>query len=178
MVLSRQTRRGTLTSALASLVWFFTACGGGTSSGGGGGGFSISVSPSRLSLGQAGTSSPVNVTVNGVAGAVSVNIQTLPSGVSTTPAFPVILTPGVAQSAMFNATQSAAMGSTTVQFVGTSGPLNATASLSVQVTAPVVSPAPTLRTAFANLDAAPLDFGNSMAVAKLAVYDGTRQQAL
>jgi hypothetical protein len=115
--------------------------------------------------------------VDGFAGTVSVNVQTLPSGVSTTPAFPLSFTPGVAQPVIFNATQSATVGSTTIQFVGTSGVLNATASLSVQVTAPIVSPAPTLRTAFGTLDAAPLDFGNSMAVPKLVVYDGTRQQA-
>jgi hypothetical protein len=170
-----------MTLTLACLICILTACGSGSNSGGGGTtpGFSISVSPSQLTLGQAGTSSPVNVTVNlvnGFVGTVSVNVQMLPTGVSTTPAFPISLTPGVAQSVMFDATQSAPVGSNTVNFLGTSGSIDATASLSVLVTAPVVSPAPTLRTAFANLDAAPLDFGNSMAVPKLAVYDGTRQQ--
>jgi len=131
-------------------------------------------------LGQAGTSSPVSLTVNalnGFSGSVSVNVQTLPSGVSTTPAFPLTFTPGVPQSVVFTATQSAAAGTTTVQVVAmSSGGESRTTDLSVQVTAPTISPAPTLHSTFANLDAAPLDFGNSMAVPKLIVYDGPRQQ--
>jgi IPT/TIG domain len=182
MIFSHRSCRRIAVFILLCFIWILTACGSGSNSGGGGPtpGFSISISPSQLSFGQAGTSSPVNVTVNpvnGFAGTVSVNVQTLPSGVSTTPTFPLSFTPRVAQLVMFSATQSAPVGSTTIQFVGTRGASSATASLSLQVTAPVVSPAPTLRTAFANLDAAPLDFGNSMAVPKLVVYDGTRQQA-
>ena len=125
-------------------------------------------------------SSPVNLTVNpvnGFADTVSLNVQALPTGVTTTPPFPLSFTPGVAQSVIFNATQSASVGSATIQFVGTGGAANASTNLTLKVTPLVVSQAPTLRTAFGNLDAAPLDFGNSMAVPKLVVYDGSRQQA-
>jgi hypothetical protein len=158
----------------------FTGCGGGSSSGSGGSqDFSISILPSQASVGQAGVSAPVNVTVNGIngfAGSVSVNMQTLPAGVGTIPQLPFAVVPGTPQTVLFTATDAAALGTANVQLVGTGADLQRTTNFSVQVTDPIVSPPPALRTSFGNLDAAPFNFGNSMAVAKLIVYDGARQQ--
>lgn len=122
---------------------------------------------------------PVNVTVNGIngfSGSVSVNMQTLPAGVGTIPQLPFIVVPGTPQAVLFTATDSSAIGMTNVQLVGSSEAQQHTENFSLQVTAPVVSPQPSLHTSFGNLDAAPFNFGNGMAVAELIAYDVARQQ--
>ena len=80
-------------------------------------------SPSQVSVGQAGVSAPANVTVegvNGFAGGVLVNIQTLPAGVGTIPQLPFGAVPGTPQTVLFTATDAAALGTANVQLVGTS----------------------------------------------------------
>ncbi len=188
MILSNHTRRLVCLLVLTGTAVFLDCGGGGSSSGGSGGGgggnqegFSFSVTPSQISVPQGGRSSLVTITpslTHTFLGSISLNAQALPAGVSTIPSLPLTLTPGTPQTLAFTATQSAITGNTPVELVATGGGQSLTQDIALQVTQPVVSPLPTLRTAFGNLNAAPLAFGDSQAVAKLIVYDSVHQQVL
>lgn len=114
--------------------------GGGGTSGGGDGtqpeDFALSVSPSSLSLNAGGTASfQVSVTSsNGFAGAVSLSLAGLPSGVSSTPASPQA-SPGSPVKITVSAGSTIAASSSTLTVSGVSGSLSHTATLMLSVQA-------------------------------------------
>lgn len=107
--------------------------------------FSLSVSPSTISVSQGTTSSAVTVSVtpqNGFSGAVQVALSTLPSGVTVSPASPFSVSPGTNASLLFSAANSAAVGTVTLNATGTSGSLAHSASLGLSVQANTASTLP------------------------------------
>jgi len=104
--------------------------------------FSLSVNATSLSLTAGGSAQPVSVSataINGFTGTIPVTISGLPTGVTASPAS-FTLTPGTPQQVNFTAAASAAAGTSTVVFTGTSGTLSHTASFSLTVTAAVANP--------------------------------------
>ncbi|MGA9672159.1 MAG: hypothetical protein WBQ94_23300, partial [Terracidiphilus sp.] len=100
--------------------------------------FSLTVSPTSLTIVDGAASSPVSVlatALNSFSGTVAVTITGLPTGVTANPAT-LTLTPGTAQSTTLTAGSGAAAATPTVTFTGTSGSLthSATLALTVQVT--------------------------------------------
>ena len=98
-------------------------------------GFSLTASPSAVTLvpGAAGQKVSVTATaINGFASTVAVTISGLPAGVQAQPAT-LTLTPGAAQSVTITAGASAAAGSATLTFSGTSGTLNHTVGVAATV---------------------------------------------
>lgn len=165
-------------------VLSLSSCGGGSGYSGGGGGtnpgsFTISVSPSQISLNQGAVSGQVMLSVvgsGGFSGGVSISVQGLPQGVTINSAtFPLSLGPSDETPLIFTALPTATIGSANVQFVGTYGGTQSIGTLSLQITA-AQNATPPLRTSFANIDAKPLSLGTSIAVEKLLVYDSVRQQ--
>ena len=111
-------------------------CGGGSTQPSGD--FSIAVSPGTVNLAQGAQSSPVTVSVtavNGFSGSVTVTITGLPAGVTSSPASPFTVAAGASTSVTFSATGSATLGPANLNFQGTSGSLNHTASASLTVAA-------------------------------------------
>jgi len=106
--------------------------------------FSLTLSPPSLSLTPGGASAPISVSATAVGsfnGTVAVAISGLPAGVTANPAS-LSLTPGAAQSATLTAAASAAVGSSTVTFTGTSSSLThaATLALTIQTTSTTNAP--------------------------------------
>jgi uncharacterized membrane protein len=111
--------------------------------------FTLSSSPSSLTLNQ-GSSDPVVITVqnhNGFAGAVTLSVSGLPTGVtasfSPNP-------PPVTSTLTLSASASAAPGTTTITITGTNGSTTATTSIALSVLAPTftISAAPAAITMF------------------------------
>jgi Abnormal spindle-like microcephaly-assoc'd, ASPM-SPD-2-Hydin len=108
--------------------------------------FSLTASPSSVSVGQDGTSPAVTITVvpvNGFTGSVSLSASGLPSGV--TAAFNPTSTT-TTSSLTFTATATATKGTSTVTITGVSGSLTNTTTVSLTVTAatgPIVTLSPT-----------------------------------
>ena len=73
---------------------------------------------------------------NGFKGTVSVSLQGLPTGVTTTPAFPLQLAAGQTQYFTLQADATASAGTTTVQVVGMSGGQTKPSPFSLQLTPP------------------------------------------
>ena len=73
---------------------------------------------------------------SGFAGSVSVSIQGLPQGVSSSPASPFSVSAGTSQGVTFSASTSATAGNVTITFSGTSGALAHTVPASLTVTEP------------------------------------------
>ena len=99
--------------------------------------YTLTVSPTTLSLTAGATGSAVSVkanAVNGFASKVTLAITGLPSGVTAQPSS-LTLTPGTAQSVTITATSSAAAGSATLTFTGTSGTLVHTATVAATISA-------------------------------------------
>jgi hypothetical protein len=99
--------------------------------------FSLTISPTSLTITAGATGSPVSVlatAVNGFSGTVALSITGLPSGVTASPAT-LTLTPGTAQNVTLTAGSTAAAGSATVTFTGTSGALSHSATVMLTVTA-------------------------------------------
>jgi hypothetical protein len=97
--------------------------------------FSLSVNVTSLGVTAGGSAQPVSVSataLNGFTGTIPVTISGLPAGVTASPAS-FTLTPGTPQQVTFTATASAAAGSSTVQFTGTSGTLSHSASFTLNV---------------------------------------------
>ncbi|HTC75524.1 MAG TPA: hypothetical protein VK684_08120 [Edaphobacter sp.] len=97
--------------------------------------FALAVSPTSLTLTPGAAGSQVSVTataLNSFTGTVAVAISGLPGGVTASPAT-LNLTPGTAQSVTLTAGTSAAAGAFTVTFLGTSGALSHSATVSVAV---------------------------------------------
>ena len=104
-------------------------------------GFSLSLSPTSLTLIAGATGTQVKVlatSVNSFTGTVSLAITGLPTGVTASPTT-LSLTPGTSQNITLTASSTAATGSKTLTFTGTSGSLNhsATLALTVSAAAPV-----------------------------------------
>ncbi len=105
-----------------------------------------------------GSSQTVNVVAtpsNGFQGKVAVTVGALPTGVTATPST-ISLAPGALGQITVAASSSAVPGSVSLSFTGTSGSLshNATAALTVNGPAPVVTTASLSQSAF--------DFGNNL----------------
>jgi hypothetical protein len=124
---------------LLSLILSLFGCGGGNSGGGSLGppaspSFSISASPTTVTLSQ-GAREPVQVLVegkNGFSGSVSTTVTSLPSGVTISPST-LMLAPGVAGTFTVTASKTAQIGQTSGVINGTSGTLSANASLQFSI---------------------------------------------
>jgi hypothetical protein len=100
--------------------------------------YSLTVSPTSLSLTTGATGSAISVkanAVNGFASKVSIAITGLPAGVTVQPSS-LTLTPGTAQSVTITAAASAAAGNATLTFTGTSGTLTHQATVAVTISSP------------------------------------------
>ena len=85
--------------------------------------FSMTATPTSLSLTPGGTGQPVQLAataLNGFTGSINIAISGLPAGVTATPAS-LSLTPGTPQSVTLTAANSAQLGSASVVFTGTCG---------------------------------------------------------
>ncbi len=133
--------RRLLLSLLGALIIGSAGCGGGS-------GtpsqplpdFSLSPSASSLSLQQLGQGVPFSVTItamNGFSGSVSISFVNLPTGVTTVPAGPYTASPEQPLNVSFAASQSAAVGNSTITVQGTSGNLTHTTSLGLSVSAAI-----------------------------------------
>jgi glycosidase len=94
--------------------------------------FTLTASASSLLVSQGSTSAAVELnvqSVNGFQGTVSVNLQGLPAGVTTSPAFPLSINAGSSQSATFTVGNTVPRGNYSVTFAGTSGTLAGSDSL-------------------------------------------------
>jgi hypothetical protein len=99
--------------------------------------FTLAIAPTSLSLTIGGTGSAISVTATAVGlftSTVAVAITGLPAGVAANPAT-LSLTPGTPQSTTLSAATSAAAGTATVTFTGTSGSLSHAATLALTVQA-------------------------------------------
>lgn len=88
--------------------------------------FTLSVSPTSVSVIQGATSAPITVSVvaaNGFTGTVSVTAAGLPAGVTTSPAFPVGVSAGSPQPFTVTVPANTAAGDSTITLHGTSGSL-------------------------------------------------------
>lgn len=97
--------------------------------------FSLSLSAGSLSVtagGAAGTDSLSATGLNGFSGSIQVTVSGVPSGVTASP-MSFSLTPGTPQTISITAGSSAAAGTATVQFTGTSGSLSHSAPLTLTV---------------------------------------------
>src|SRR6266480_3859518 len=128
--------RKAFSALLFSSVTLLEACGGG-----GGSApppapdFSLAVSPTSVSMLQAGsaTSSLSATAQNGFSSQITVQVTGLPAGVSVSPAS-ITLTPGTPQQISISATTGAAVTTATAVFTGISGALSHSANLGVSVT--------------------------------------------
>ena len=101
-------------------------------------GYTLTASPASLMLTSGAAGSAISLTANasnGFTAAVKVAITGLPSGVTASPSS-LTLTPGTAQSTTLTAASSAAVGTSTVNFTGTSSSLTHAAALTLTVSAP------------------------------------------
>ncbi|HVR26382.1 MAG TPA: hypothetical protein VMU26_24020 [Candidatus Polarisedimenticolia bacterium] len=121
----------------------------GSSGGGGGGGttpppppsFTVTLSPTSVTLSQGGAGQAVQFSVtaqNGFTGTVSVSPATLPAGVTASPAS-LSLTPSDPGIFTFSASSAALIAQQTVNLNASSGMLAVSASLGLTVTGAAVS---------------------------------------
>src|SRR5690242_6656001 len=119
--------------------------------------FSLTLSANSISVAQGGTSSAVNVSVNGSSGftgTVQVTLSGIPSGVISNPASPFSVAAGASTALVFGAAASGATGNFTISAQGTSGSLSHSASLALTLQTGVASSLP--RTTYFRTDAVPL----------------------
>ncbi len=125
------------------LCLIMTGCGGGSAGGGGGSppppppapSFTLSLSPSSVTLMQGGTEQTVQVSVTGqygFTGSVSVTVSGLPAGVTVSPAS-LSITSGDAASFDLSASSTAEIAQQAVSVTGASGALTANAPLQLTV---------------------------------------------
>ena len=96
--------------------------------------FTISVSPSLVSVVVGNTTSAILVSIipqNGFAGTVNVSLQGIPAGVTAMPAASFSVAAGTTQSVTFSVAGSAAVGTSSVTFQATSGDLSHSTQLSL-----------------------------------------------
>src|SRR5260370_13115836 len=143
-------------AVLLSLAWICAGCGSASSSPPVlplAADLHLNLSSNSISIAQGATSSAVNVSVsplNGFSGAVQVELNALPAGVTSNPPSPFNVAANASTSVVFGASANAGTGNFTISIRGTSGALSHAASLAVAIQ-PAVSP--TLpRTAYARTD--------------------------
>ncbi len=110
--------------------------------------FSLTSTPASITLIPGGTGQQIGVnavSANNFAGMVAVAIMGLPAGVTANPA-KLNLTTGVAQSVSLTAALNAAMSTSTVTFVGTSGNLTHSAPIALTVQSAAITNAPDVTT--------------------------------
>jgi hypothetical protein len=140
-----QTRHVCLFSLLLCLCLIGVACGGGSGSGGGqttspppppapSPDFTLSLNPASISvpIGGSATTSLLATAANGFSSQVTVSAAGVPSGVSISPSS-ITLTPGTAQQVTVSAQSGTAAASVTMSFVGTSGSLAHSVSLTIDL---------------------------------------------
>lgn len=130
-----------LSAFLVFLVLVGCSSGGGSTGGGGGSNpdFSISVSPTTLSL-TAGTSSSFQVSlspIDGFTGSATVTVTGLPTGVTIQPASGFSVSASSPQTVTVDVASSVAAGTYSVQLTATAGALTHTGAVGVTITAPV-----------------------------------------
>jgi subtilase family serine protease len=115
-------------------AWNFARDAAGTSSGGGGNDFSISASPSSLSItpGGSGTSSISTAVTSGSASTVSLSASVSPSG-PTASLSPTSVTAGNSSTLTINVGSSVASGTYTVTVTGTEGSVSHNTTVTVTV---------------------------------------------
>ncbi|MCU1319977.1 MAG: Pyrrolo-quinoline quinone repeat-containing protein [Edaphobacter sp.] len=119
-------------STLVGLV--LTSCGGGSKPAPQAD-FSLSATPTTVTLLPGGTGQQISINaapVNGIASMVSIAITGLPSGITAQPST-LTLTPGTAQTVSLTAAPATVAANSTVTFTGTSGSLTHSASLVLTV---------------------------------------------
>ncbi|WP_254064020.1 PQQ-like beta-propeller repeat protein [Granulicella sp. S190] len=110
--------------------------------------YTLTLSPTPLTLVAGGAGMAVNLTANGVnafSGTVAITITGLPSGVTANPTT-LTLAPGVTQSTTLTAALTAAQSSSTVVFAGTSAGLDHSVTLELTVQAAATTAAPDVTT--------------------------------
>ena len=133
-------RRLLLIVALAAL---FTGCGGGGSGSSGtqpGADFTLASATSSLTVQQLGNAVAYTVGIipgNGFSGTVSITFLNLPTGVTISPPGPYAAAVGQALTVNFIASQSAAVGNSSITVQGTSGNQTNTLPLGISVTAAI-----------------------------------------
>ena len=145
------------------------SCGGGSKPAAEGD-FTLTSSPTNVTLvpGGAGQQVSVNaVPANGFAGLVNVAVTGLPTGVTAQPAT-LTLTPGTAQSVTISATASAAASSATLTLTGTSGMLSHSVAVAATISAPAPPPDFALAVSPASLSLTPGAGGSQVSVAATA----------
>ncbi|HVO56277.1 MAG TPA: IPT/TIG domain-containing protein [Dongiaceae bacterium] len=116
--------------------------------------FSITVSPSSVSIPQGTTSTGIQISVQAIHGfnsAVQIALSGLPSGVTANPGATFSVAAGNSVTLLLGASNSAATGSVTVSVTATGAGLTHSTSLALTVSA--VQPAAVPRTAFTRTDA-------------------------
>ena len=127
-------------SVLAGLV---SACGGSHSTASKSPDFSLSVSPSSITLQAGGSGSDITLAagaVNSFSGSISVAVTGLPSGATASPAS-LNITPGASKKVTLTASSSTTAATTNITFTGTSG--SSTHSAAVALTVQSSSQTPT-----------------------------------
>lgn len=102
-------------------------------------GFSVSAQTASIPLEQQGPGQSQFILVtpaNGFTGDVNVSFQTLPAGLSITPAGPYSIAAGGSQGVTISASPSAALGNNTLSLTGASGTLSSSTNFTVAVSAP------------------------------------------
>ena len=97
--------------------------------------FTLTLSPTSLSITPGATGSQVSITanpINSFINTVEIAITGLPAGVTANPSTPP-LAPGTAQNIIITATTAALAGTSTVTFIGTSGTLTHSVSLALTI---------------------------------------------
>ena len=116
-----------------------TGCGSGSSNGTGGApDFSVGVSASSVNI-TSGSSATFQITtqpLNGFSGNVTITVSNEPAGVTTTPASPITISVGTAQTVTVNCASTTAAGTYDVTLNATSGSLSHSARVSLTVVVP------------------------------------------
>jgi hypothetical protein len=105
--------------------------------------FTVSISPTELSVISGKSTSNISISVagrNGFTGSVSVTLSGLPAGATTEPVGPITIAEGASQSFVIDIPSSAPAGISSVQATATSGSLSHSAQFAVAVN-PFVTPA-------------------------------------
>jgi IPT/TIG domain len=139
--------------------------------------FSLAVSSSAVSISQGGVSAPVSfsiIALNGFSSNVQVTFSGLPVGVTSNPAGPFTMTPGVDTLVNFGAVATASTGSFTLSAQAVSGALSHSASLTLAIQPSTIAALP--RTNFVRTDSTPMaDTPSGEAHHRHIVYDAAHK---
>jgi hypothetical protein len=176
----RLQRSGLCLASLAFFTWLLTGCGGGggaTSTPPPPGDFSISASPTSLTLGRGGSQTvTVSATeINAFTASINVSVNGLPAGVTANPAT-FSLTPGNQQQLTIAAAASAQLVTTTLTFQGTSGSLSHSAQTSLNIVASVTGAHPPIRTQYLRTNSFYDPNSLQFAPPHFSVYDTAHKQ--